>query len=442
MAGLGSFSGGATLQRSKLDLSQKQSQAREIKTDDGQGGGIGGKGNINGGGGGDEDNGDDDDYFEDGDDGDGDENTGFIRQAVNENYTMQAITSVLQEWGYSMQSLPLILQTAAQMGLLSSAQLVRFCAMDNRPTLTRWLARCLPSSASRQVVGRMMADPAFVQKLLIENGITAAGTLWYEVEQRGDRFFKELDLVVINTVCLMAASSAMVWAVAPNRSFGGPSLPFQRMLAGMPSNVFDACGPQRQYTMASRITSFAAKSTQMAVVGGVIGGTMSLLGRGSTALRQKMDPSYRPSLQPPRASTAAAGLGGFMAISSNFRYQMVAGMDRYLFGHSNFLWSYLVATSVVRAMSHAVSQPSRLYFMGLPTTAPEQPVQRSPTANELAALRRRQQIAKQRRADAARAAAEDSSSQGSAPLKPKTKKRAKRSKPGQGTFALSAGRGL
>jgi hypothetical protein len=49
MAGLGSFSGGATLQRSKLDLSQKQSQAREIKTDDGQGGGIGGKGNINGG---------------------------------------------------------------------------------------------------------------------------------------------------------------------------------------------------------------------------------------------------------------------------------------------------------------------------------------------------------------------------------------------------------
>jgi hypothetical protein len=98
------------------------------------------------GGGGDEDNGDDDDYFEDGDDGDGDDNTGFIRQAVNENYTMQAITSVLQEWGYSMQSLPLILQTAAQMGLLSSAQLVRFCAMDNRPTLTRWLARCLPPS--------------------------------------------------------------------------------------------------------------------------------------------------------------------------------------------------------------------------------------------------------------------------------------------------------
>lgn len=48
--GLGSFSGGATLERTKLDLSQQQSQAKEIKTDDGQGGGIGGKGNVNGGG--------------------------------------------------------------------------------------------------------------------------------------------------------------------------------------------------------------------------------------------------------------------------------------------------------------------------------------------------------------------------------------------------------
>lgn len=71
------------------------------------------------------------------------------------------------------------------------------------------------------------------------------------------------------------------------------------------------------------------------------------------------------------------------------RYQMVAGMDRYLFGHSNFLWSYLLATSVVRTASHAVSQQSRLHFMGLPTDAPPEPVQPSPTANELAATRRR-----------------------------------------------------
>ena len=68
------------------------------------------------------------------------------------------------------------------------------------------------------------------------------------------------------------------------------------------------------------------------------------------------------------------------------RYQMVAGMDRYLFGHSNFLWSYLIASSVVRVMSHAVSQQSRLFFMGLPT---QPPPEESPSAADAADAFRR-----------------------------------------------------
>ncbi len=64
---------------------------------------------------------------------------------------------------------------------------------------------------------------------------------------------------MLNTLCLMGASSAMVWGIAPNRSFGAPQLPFQASLARLPSNVFDVCGPQRQYTLGSRAASFAAK---------------------------------------------------------------------------------------------------------------------------------------------------------------------------------------
>lgn len=72
------------------------------------------------------------------------------------------------------------------------------------------------------------------------------------------------------------------------------------------------------------------------------------------------------------------------------RYQMVAGMDRYLFGHSNLLWSYLVASSVVRVMSHAVSQQSRLFFMGLPT---QPPPEESPSAADAADAFRRWRLA-------------------------------------------------
>ncbi len=57
----------------------------------------------------------------------------------------------------------------------------------------------------------------------------------------------------------------------------------------------------------------------MAVVGAAVGGGISLVGKASTAVRQKLDPSYRPSLPAPAAAKAAVGLGGFMAVSSNAR---------------------------------------------------------------------------------------------------------------------------
>lgn len=60
-------------------------------------------------------------------------------------------------------------------------------------------------------MGRMMADPAFVQKLLMESVICTSSSLLWEAQQRGERFSKELDLVAINTLSLLAANVALVW---------------------------------------------------------------------------------------------------------------------------------------------------------------------------------------------------------------------------------------
>lgn len=45
---------------------------------------------------------------------------------------------------------------------------------------------------------------------------------------------------------------------------------------------------------------------------------------------------------------------------------MVAGIDRYLFDHANYLWSYLAASGAFRAISTTVGDQTRRYLQGLP----------------------------------------------------------------------------
>lgn len=367
--GLGSAGGmGATMERSKLDMSQKLEQATP-KLDDGSGGGgMGGK-IFNGGGGGD-DGGDDDDYFDDfdGEEGDGD-GDGFFRVALPELYDQITINAVLSEWFRTVTDLPLVLRQAVQMGLFSSAQLVRFLSMDVRPNVARAVSRVSNPEFSREFIGRLMADPAFAQKLIIEQSITAGGSVFYEWRHRGDNFGKELDFVAANTLALMVANAALVWSVAPNRSYGQSNkLPWQSMLSGLPNNVFDASGPLRSYTNTSRAAGFFAKAAELSAIGAACGAAQAGLGHGLVAARRALgDERFRPSVEVPSVSRSALGLGAFMGISSNFRYQLLGGADRYLFDHSQFLWSYLAVSSTLRAASQFVGNGTRLVWQGLPT---------------------------------------------------------------------------
>ena len=44
----------------------------------------------------------------------------------------------------------------------------------------------------------------------------------------------------------------------------------------------------------------------------------------------------------------------------------MAGIDRYLFDHANYLWSYLAASGVFRGFSTAIGDQTRRYLQGLP----------------------------------------------------------------------------
>merc|ERR1719498_1280718 len=116
---MGSFSGGATLEKSGLDLTQKI-QSFELSADNSGGGGDIGKGISNGGGGDDGDDGDDDDYFDEGDDDDGDD--GFMRKTIiGELFDRASLDAVLREWHKTLIELPTGLRMAVEMGLISTA---------------------------------------------------------------------------------------------------------------------------------------------------------------------------------------------------------------------------------------------------------------------------------------------------------------------------------
>lgn len=142
------------------------------------------------------------------------------------------------------------------------------------------------------------------------------------------------------------------------------------MLENLPNCVFDANGPLRQYTTQSRVAAFFSKAAELSAVGLLTGTATSLLSSAAVALRQKYsDASFEPSVPIPDAARSGAGLAAFFALSANTRYQLLGGMDRYLIGHSNFLWTYLAMTTAARVASNQVGETHRPFCQGLPEAA-------------------------------------------------------------------------
>jgi hypothetical protein len=376
----GKFGSGSSLsmvmERSKLEFVMPTSPQQAPKLDDGGSGGDDGKHNHNGGGGGDGDGGDDDDYFGGEGDGEGDGQggsggggDGFFRTALPELYDRLTIAAVLQEWYKTVVELPLFIRRAVEMGLFSSAQLVRFLSMDVRPNVVRSVSRTLPSEWARGFVGRLMADPAFTQKLVFEQLMAFSASMFYEWRVRGDNFKKELDFALINSVGMMAAVGATVWITAPSRAYGAVhKFPWQQMLDNLPSCVFDASGPLRHYSNTARLGGFFASMAQLSAVGAIAGGATALASQAAVKVHEAMEPGYEgPSVPIADPARSSAGLGAFFAVNANTRYQLLGGMDRYLFSHSNFLWTYMGMSLLSRGLFTAAGEASRPWWQGLTT---------------------------------------------------------------------------
>ena len=71
----------------------------------------------------------------------------------------------------------------------------------------------------------------------------------------------------------------------------------------------------------------------------------------------------------PDFKTSALGMGAFLGISCNLRYQLLGGADRWMTEHLTSLASSVSATALGRIVNNQIGEPTRLFALGLPIHA-------------------------------------------------------------------------
>jgi len=95
------------------------------------------------------------------------------------------------------------------------------------------------------------------------------------------RIKQEWDLALINVLTAAACNAAVVWSLAPCRSYGSTfRFDLQNTLQKLPNNVFEKSYPLREFDMQKRVHSFFYKGAELCLVGltaGAVQGTLSNL---------------------------------------------------------------------------------------------------------------------------------------------------------------------
>ncbi|KAF1875720.1 hypothetical protein Lal_00006350 [Lupinus albus] len=329
------------------------------------GGGSGGLGkNIShGGGDGGDDGGDDDDYFDDFDDGEeGDEGGLFRRRMILEElFDRKFVDAVLNEWQKTMMDLPAGFRQAYEMGLVSSAQMVKFLATNARPTASRFISRTFPQGMSRAFIGRLLADPAFMYRFLLEGAASIGCSVWWEFENRKGRIKQEWDLALINVLTVAACNAVVVWSLAPCRSYGNTfRFDLQNTLQKLPNNIFENSYPLREFDLQKRVLCFLFKAAELCMVGlsaGAVQGALS-----NTLARKK---EGRLSVTVPSVSSNAFGYGAFLGIYANLRYQLLCGFDRAVINRFDVIGVALFFSTAFRVMNVQLGETSRRTWLGI-----------------------------------------------------------------------------
>ncbi|KAM7502508.1 hypothetical protein LguiB_001412 [Lonicera macranthoides] len=230
---------------------------------------------------------------------------------------------LLAELGRSLDSLPKDLAAAIESGKIPGSIIERYLELEKSP-LMRWL---LQFAGFKE---RLLADDLFLAKVGIECGVGLFTKTAAEYQRRGEKFFDELEIVFADVVMAIIADFMLVYLPAPTVSLRPPIAltagPIAKFFYGCPDNAFQVALAGTRYSILQRLGAIARNGSKLFAVGT----TSSLVGTFVTnALinaRKAVDKSAREEVESIPIIPTSLGYGVYMAISSNLRYQVLAGV--------------------------------------------------------------------------------------------------------------------
>ncbi|XP_078435880.1 protein RETICULATA-RELATED 4, chloroplastic-like [Wolffia australiana] len=282
--------------RSLLLSSRNRFRPRELRCG-GDGGGSGGNGGNGGGGSG-------------GDDG-------------QEGENRSEALLVLSQAGRAIESIPGDFASSIQQGRIPGAVVTRFLDLD-KSSFFRWL---MQFGGFKE---RLLADDLFLAKVLMECGVGVFTKTAAEYERRRENFMKELDFVLADVAMAIIADFMLVWLPAPTVSLRAP-LPvaagaITKFFYSCPDNAFQIALAGTSYSLLQRVGAIVRNGAKLFIVGT----GASLVGTGAinvlNSARGALDKEFAEAAGDLPILSTSAAYGLYMAVSSNLRYQLVAGV--------------------------------------------------------------------------------------------------------------------
>lgn len=251
--------------------------------------------------------------------GDNNEGNDDMDKKKNKDEALMA----LAEAGRSIESLPKDLKAAIEDGRIPGSIVLKYFDLE-RSGFMSWLMKF---GGFKE---RLLADDLFLAKVGMECGVGIFTKTAAEYQRRKENFFNELEIVFADVVMAIIADFMLVYLPAPTVSLRPPLA----LNAGRLTKFFYSC-PDNAFQIAWTGTSFSLLQRLGAIIRNgaklfAVGTTSSLVGTVVTnALinaRKAVDHSTADEVENVPVLSTSVGYGVYMAISSNLRYQVLAGV--------------------------------------------------------------------------------------------------------------------